>query len=101
MRLPNDGYLSQLISKDRVRFFDNDIDELWAGSKIVTTANPDSNKLEKPEGKLCMIMGLGPKGLPKSYIKNSVNHFEITGSEVAFETGTAMGAIAGHLHLMQ
>ena len=101
MRLPNEGYLSQLLSNKRVRFFDNDIDESWAGSKIVTTANPDSNKLKKPEGKLCMIMGLGPKGLPKSYINNSDNHFEITGSEVAFETGTAMGAIAGHLHLMQ
>jgi len=101
MRLPNEGYLSQLLSNKRVRFFDNDIDESWAGSKIVTTANPDSNKLKKPEGKLCIIMGLGPKGLPKSFINNSDNHFEITGSEVAFETGTAMGAIAGHLHLMQ
>ena len=100
MRLSNDGYLSQLISKDRVRFFDNDIDESWAGSKIVTTANPDSSKLEKPEGKLCMIMGLGPKGLPKSYVGKSNYHFEITGSEVAFETGTAMGAIAGHLNLV-
>ena len=48
-----------------------------------------------------MIMGLGPKGLPKFYIDNSNYHFEITGSEVAFETGTAMGAIAGHLNLMQ
>ena len=101
MRLPNEGYLSQLISKDRVRFFDNDIDESWAGSKIVTTATPDSSKLEKPEGKLCMIMGLGPKGLPKSYIDKSNYHFEITGNGVAFETGTAMGAIAGHLNLMQ
>ena len=101
MRLSNDGYLSQLISKDRVRFFDNDIDESWAGSKIATTATPDSSKLEKPEGKICMVMGLGPQGLPKSYIKNSDNHFEITGSDIAFETGTAMGAIAGHLHLMQ
>ena len=101
MRLPNEGYLSQLISKDRVRFFDNDIDKSWAGSKIVTTATPDSSKLEKPEGKLCMIMGLGPKGLPKSYIDKSNYHFEITGNGVAFETGTAMGAIAGHLNLMQ
>ncbi|SVD13621.1 uncharacterized protein METZ01_LOCUS366475, partial [marine metagenome] len=101
MRLPNEGYLSQLISKDRFRFFDNDIDESWAGSKIVTTATPDSSKLEKPEGKLCMIMGLGPKGLPKSYIDKSNYHFEITGNGVAFETGTAMGAIAGHLSLMQ
>ena len=46
-------------------------------------------------------MGLGPKGLPKSYIVKSNYHFEITGSGVAFETGTAMGAIAGQLYLMQ
>ena len=101
MRLANDGYLSQLFSKDRIRFFEKDIDESWAGSKIVTTANPDSSKKKLPEGKICMVMGLGPKGLPKSYITKSKNHFEITGSGVAFETGTAMGAIAGHLHLMQ
>ena len=48
-----------------------------------------------------MIMGLGPKGLPKSYVGKSNYHFEITGPEVAFETGTAMGAIAGQLNLMQ
>ena len=101
MRLANDGYLSQLFSKDRIRFFEKDIDESWAGSKIVTTANPESSKKKLPEGKICMVMGLGPKGLPKSYITKSKNHFEITGSGVAFETGTAMGAIAGHLHLMQ
>tara|TARA_B100001250_G_scaffold119316_1_gene101232 strand:- start:421 stop:1851 length:1431 start_codon:yes stop_codon:yes gene_type:complete len=101
MRLANDGYLSQLFSKDRIRFFERDIDESWTGSKIVTTANPESSKKQLPEGKICMVMGLGPKGLPKSYIAKSKNHFEITGSGVAFETGTAMGAIAGHLHLMQ
>ena len=101
MRLPNEGYLSQLLSKDRVCFFEKDIDESWAGSKIVTTANPESTKLQIPEGKICMVMGLGPKGLPKSYIKNSDNHFEITGANIAFETGTAMGAIAGHLYSMQ
>ena len=53
-----------------------------------------------PDGKLCMIMGLGPKGLPKSYLGHSPYQFEITGSGVAFETGTAMGAIAGHLSLL-
>ena len=101
MRLPNEGYLSQLLSKNRVRFFEKDIDESWAGSKIVTTANPESTKLQIPEGKICMVMGLGPKGLPKSYMKKSKNHFEITGLDIAFETGTAMGAIAGHLYSMQ
>ena len=100
MRLSNEGYISKLISNDRFRFFEKDIDELWAGSKVVTTANPDSSKLEMPSGKLCMIMGLGPKGLPKSYVENSNHHFEITGKNIAFETGTAMGAIAGNLSLM-
>jgi len=101
MRLPNEGYLSQLLSKNRVRFFEKDIDESWAGIKVVTTENPDSKKLKKPEGKICMVMGLGPSGLPKSYVSKCKHHFEITDSGVGFETGTAMGAIAGHLHLMQ
>ena len=100
MRLPNEGYLSSLFSNQRVRFFDKDVDESWAGSKVATTANPDANKLELPDGRLCMIVGLGPKGLPKSFLKASNYHFELTGSNIAFETGTAMGSIAGHLHLM-
>ena len=101
MRLANDGYLSQLFSKDRIRFFEKDIDESWAGVKVVTTENPDSKKFKRPEGEICMVMGLGPKGLPKSYVSKCKHHFEITGSGIGFETGTAMGAIAGHLHLMQ
>ena len=100
MRLPNEGYLSQLLSNNRVRFFEKDIDESWAGVKVVTTENPDSKKLSRPEGEICMVMGLGPKGLPKSYVSKCKHHFEITGSGVGFETGTAMGAIAGHLSLM-
>ena len=100
MRLANDGYLSQLLSNNRVRFFEKDIDESWTGVKVVTTENPDSKKFKRPEGEICMVMGLGPKGLPKSYVSKCKHHFEITGSGVGFETGTAMGAIAGHLSLM-
>ena len=100
MRLPNEGYLSLLFSKNRARFFETDIDESWTGSKVATTANPDANKLDLPEGKLCMIMGLGPKGLPKKFLESSSYHFELTGSNIAFETGTAMGSIAGRLSLM-
>ena len=89
-----------LFSKNRARFFETDIDESWTGSKVATTANPDANKLDLPEGKLCMIMGLGPKGLPKKFLESSSYHFELTGSNIAFETGTAMGSIAGRLSLM-
>ena len=46
-----------------------------------------------------MIMGLGPKGLPRSYLKKATYHFELTGSNIAFETGTAMGAISAVLSL--
>ena len=99
MRLSNDGYLSQLFSNNRVRFFEKDVDEDWSGTKVITTENPDSSKLKQPEGEICMIMGLGPKGLPKSHVINCDYHFEITGSRIGFETGTAMGAIAAHLSL--
>ena len=47
-----------------------------------------------------MVMGLGPKGLPKPLLESSSYHFELTGSNIAFETGTAMGSIAGRLSMM-
>ena len=97
MRLPNEGYTKLLFDKNRVQFFEKEIDETWAGSIIATTANPDIAKSSLPEGRLCMVMGLGPKGLPKSFIADVKYHFELTGSNVAFETGTAMGAISAHL----
>ena len=99
MRLPNEGYTKLLFDKNRVQFFDSKIDEKWTGSVVATTANPDFSKSSLPEGRLCMVMGLGPKGLPKSFIRNSFYHFELTGSNVEFETGTAMGAISAHLFL--
>ena len=97
MRLPNEGYTKLLFDKNRVQFFEKEIDEAWSGSIIATTANPDLTKSSLPDGRLCMVMGLGPKGLPKSFIDNVKYHFELTGSNIAFETGTAMGAISAHL----
>ena len=47
-----------------------------------------------------MVMGLGPKGLPKSFVNKTSYHFELTGTNVAFETGTAMGAISSHLGMI-
>ena len=99
MRLPNEGYTKLLLDNNRVQFFDNKIDENWSGSVVATTASPDFSKSSLPSGRLCMVMGLGPKGLPKSFVSNANYHFELTGSNVAFETGTAMGAISAHLFL--
>ena len=97
MRVTKDDFLRELFSLNRVIFFEKDIDESLVGYKVVTTSNPDNNKTTLPSGKLCMIMGLGPKGLPKSYLKKSKYHFELTGFKVAFETGIAMGAISSEL----
>ena len=46
-------------------------------------------------------MGLGPKGLPTSFISRSKYNFELTGSSIGFETGTAMGAISAHLNYLK
>ena len=97
MRLPNDGYIKLLIDKNRVKFFKKEIDESWSGTVVATTENPDHSKSSLPEGRLCMVMGLGPKGLPISFISKSKYNFELTGSNIGFETGTAMGAISAHL----
>jgi hypothetical protein len=48
-----------------------------------------------------MVMGLGPKGLPVLFVKNSRYHFELTTKKIGFETGTAMGAISAHLHSLK
>ena len=100
MRLPNEGYTKALFDKSRVQFFKKEINENWSGSVVATTANPDTSKSSLPEGRLCMVMGLGPKGLPKSFVNKTSYHFELTGTNVAFETGTAMGAISSHLGMI-
>ncbi|MEC8073603.1 MAG: DUF531 family protein, partial [Candidatus Thermoplasmatota archaeon] len=82
-------------------FFKNKINDQWAGTIIATTENPDSSKPSLPDGRLCMVMGLGPKGLPVSFVKNSRYHFELTTKKIGFETGTAMGAISAHLHSLK
>ena len=101
MRLPNGGYIELLIEKKRVQFFKNKINVQWAGTIIATTESPDYSKLSLPDGRLCMVMGLGPKGLPVLFVKNSRYHFELTTKKIGFETGTAMGAISAHLHSLK
>lgn len=101
MRLPNGGYTELLIEKNRIKFFKNEINDQWAGTIIATTENPDSSKPPLPDGRLCMVMGLGPKGLPVSFVNNSRHHFELTSKKIGLETGTAMGAISAHLHSLK
>ncbi|MCK5024732.1 MAG: DUF531 family protein [Thermoplasmata archaeon] len=95
-------YLKELAQENRILLI-NEPDE--AGLAIATTSHPDNKKkinLEKAmelaknhsKKRLCVIMGLGRKGLPKYLLASVDYHAEITGSNVPLETSTAMGIIA-------
>jgi hypothetical protein len=85
--------------------------ENWTdiGLPIATTSRPAKDKetslekaLEKamtshPKKSLCLIMGLGKKGLPISLLNSAEFHLELTGRNIALETSTAMGIIAQQL----
>jgi hypothetical protein len=46
---------------------------------------------------LCLFIGLGRQGLPKSLLDNCPDQFELTGIGASLETAVAMGAIAQRL----
>lgn len=67
------------------------------GKPVATTPSPDPKKAttEFPKGsRLCVLVGLGAKGLPDSLLKACDIHVELTGRGVSLETATAMGIIA-------
>lgn len=75
---------------------------------IATTARPDKNKkisteqaMQQQQNKkkdLILIMGLGKKGLPDSFLQQVHYHLELTGVNVSLETCTAMGILALKIH---
>jgi hypothetical protein len=72
---------------------------------VATTASPDPGKKidlsnararaekEHQKGRVCLIMGIGRKGLPRSLLSSVPYHLEITGVNIALETATAMGIL--------
>ena len=80
------------------------------GTPVATTSRPDPEKSctlgrngliprgrtgsAPPDGRLCVVMGLGKKGLPPSLLARFHHHIELTGKNVPLETATAMGIIA-------
>jgi hypothetical protein len=72
------------------------------GTVVATTSKPDENRRVDPawaagelaQGRsLCMLFGLGPKGLPKGTIDIARHHLDVTRKGVALETCTALGAV--------
>jgi hypothetical protein len=75
------------------------------GYAVATTPDPDTRRAldfggclsaarAAGERRLIVLMGLGRKGLPASYLKAAPAHLELTGRNVSLETATAMGVIA-------
>lgn len=105
-------YLRELVSNGRVLLISlenigtmEDPDE--RGLIIATTSHPDRGKLITSEKALeiakenhqCLylVMGLGKKGLPPSFLNTARYHLELTGKNVSLETCTVMGIIAERL----
>ncbi len=100
--------LKNLVTEGRVYLIPADKKnppENWPGIPVATTSHPDPEKrftLEKLTGKkrkerLCLVMGLGKRGLPPSLLKSVPHHLELTGKNVPLETCTVMGIIAERL----
>jgi hypothetical protein len=81
------------------------------GYAVATTPEPDSRKALDFQGclvaakaagvpRLVVLMGLGRKGLPASFLKAAPAHLELTGRNVSLETATAMGVIAERMRLL-
>jgi hypothetical protein len=72
------------------------------GTVVATTSKPDGARRVDPawaagelaHGRsLCMLFGLGPKGLPRGTIDLARHHLDVTRKGVALETCTALGAV--------
>jgi hypothetical protein len=106
-------YLDQLVADGRVQLVscttrDPPADWSKVGLPVATTSGPDPAKLvDFPQaleaaraaglGRVCLVMGLGKRGLPPSLLKAVRHHLELTGKRVSMETATAMGVMAERL----
>ncbi|MGA1820269.1 MAG: DUF531 family protein, partial [Thermoplasmatota archaeon] len=107
-------YLSRLFEEKRLHIITvprSSPLETWneLGLPIATTSSPRQDKAivmskavelsrsEHPGKTVCLIMGLGRHGLPKSLLDSVPYHLELTGSNIPLETATAMGVMVQQL----
>ena len=107
-------YLRELVGKGRLLLDSpGDYDAMGRLNErylvLATTSHPRKEKLvtfEDALGKaneehrhLCLVMGLGKKGLSPSFLNAARYHLELTGRNVSLETCTVMGIIAEKLRI--
>jgi len=73
------------------------------GEAVLTTSHPYPGKSVDVDElvaaltggrSICLIFGLGPRGVPRSIHEIARGHLEITDSDMSLETCTAMGAVS-------
>ena len=94
------NHLPALLASKRIQLLS--VDEALSGRvghPIATTHQPVGGSVDLTafDGSLCMFIGLGRQGLPKSLLDNCPDQFELTGIGASLETAVAMGAIAQRL----
>jgi hypothetical protein len=79
------------------------------GIPVATTSHPSEEKKARlaeifktvqnthQSGRVCLIIGLGKKGLPPSMLTAAESHVEFTGKNIPLETCTAIGVAAQQL----
>jgi len=109
-------YLEELSRAGRVHLVacttkDPPTDWSRLGLPVATTSKPAAGKAtDLPgafnaakaagSGRVCLIMGLGKRGLPPSLLRAVNHHLELTGRGVSMETATAMGVMAERLRTL-
>jgi hypothetical protein len=98
-------HLQSLLAEGRVHVLKWPVTD---GFVVATTPNPEPKKAVDFAGaaqaarfagapRLVVVMGLGPKGLPGTILRDAPAHLELTGRGVSMETATAMGILADRL----
>ncbi|MGA1822590.1 MAG: DUF531 family protein [Thermoplasmatota archaeon] len=107
-------FLRQLVDSVRIQLVEGtwkDPPKDWKtlGLPVATTSHPDHQKavgmeqavrtasVKHPLKRVCLIMGLGKRGLPNSMLRSAHYHLELTGVNVPLETSTALGVISERL----
>ncbi len=81
------------------------------GLPVATTSEPHPRRGTDFDGavsaaqaagakRICVIMGLGKRGLPPSLLRVVPHHLELTGRGISMETATAMGVIAERMRAL-
>jgi len=94
------NHLPALLTSKRIRLLSvGDALGGKVGHPIATTHQPMGGSVDLTtfDANLCVFIGLGRQGLPKSLLDNCPDQFELTGIGASLETAVAMGAIAQRL----